>query len=326
MRFFRYNDPMKTLPKIVVILGPTASGKTRLAVALARALDGEIVSADSRQVYTGMDLGTGKDLGEYGEGPEAVSYHLIDVAAPTEQYDLKSFQTAAYEAINSILERGKLPIVVGGSGLYLQAVVDGYNLAPAAKSTGVGAEESDLSLEELHKRLGTAFVSRLSESDRKNPRRLQRYLDIRQQSDEAHEALHGESQPLYDCLVLGIEYPLEELRSRIRRRLEDRFAQGMVAEVEQLQESGVSWERLAAFGLEYKFISRYLKQEMMGRGGEEALEDMKEKLALASGQFAKRQLTWFKRWQKQGREIIWLQPNDMEDIGKIKRILTDYLH
>ncbi len=317
---------MKTLPKIIVILGPTASGKTKLAVAVARALNGEIVSADSRQVYAGMDLGTGKDLAEYGEGPEAVPYHLIDVAAPTDQYDVKSYQTAAYEAINGILRRGKLPILVGGSGLYLQAVVDGYNLAPAAASKGFGAEESDLSLEELHERLGAAFVNRLSESDRKNPRRLQRYVDIRQQSDEAHEALHGESKPRYDCLVLGLEYPIDELRSRIRQRLEERFAQGMVAEVEQLQESGVSWERLAAFGLEYKFISRYLKQEMLGRGGEEALEDMKEKLALASGQFAKRQLTWFKRWQKQGREIVWLQPQDTKDMEKIKLILTSRLH
>lgn len=318
---FRYNDPMKTLPKIIVILGPTASGKTRLAVELARALNGEIVSADSRQVYKGMDLGTGKDLAEYGEGENAVPYHLIDVAAPMEQYDLKSYQEAAYKAIDGILSQGKLPILVGGSGLYLQAVVDGYALAAAPKA-GDSSDPEPRSLTELQERLGEGFLARLNPSDRSNPRRLERYLAIKQQSDALHDELHGPSQPRYQCLVLGLELPIDEIRSKIRVRLEQRFQEGMIDEVEQLHENGVEWPRLEAFGLEYKFIARYLKQEQAGRSGDEALEDMKERLALASGQFAKRQLSWFKRWQKQGREINWIAPDDTK---KARELIRDFL-
>lgn len=294
---------MKKLPKIIAVIGPTASGKTRLGVALAREFNGEIISADSRQVYRGMDLGTGKDLEEYGDIP----YHLIDVADPNDQFDLKAYQDMAYKAINGVLERDKLPIVVGGSGLYLQAIIDGYVLSSV--SSAIKSEE-DYSLEAIRAELGETFVSRLNPSEQKNKRRLLRYLEIKKQSDDAQEQLHGTSEPRYETLVIGLDVSIETIREHIKKRLESRFEQGMIEEVERLHDEGVSWERLKAFGLEYKFIARYLQQNIYD---DEALEDMKEKLNFASGQFAKRQMTWFKRWAKQGRGIVWIKPSAIKD-------------
>lgn len=304
------------MKKILVILGPTSSGKTKLAVELARYFNGEIVSADSRQVYKGMDIGTGKDLEEYGQGSKAVRYHLIDVTAPTIQFNLKRFQILAYKAINDILKRKKTPILVGGSGLYLQAVVDGYQLSEA-KPVTEKVSISKLTLTDIYQeinKLDQKFLDRLNESEKKNKQRLLRYLEILQSSDSAHNNLHSTSKPQYESLVIGINYSLETIRQKITKRLDNRFEQGMIEEVKNLHKNGLSWEKLEAFGLEYKFISQYLQKKI-------SLPEMKEKLAIASGQFAKRQMSWFRRWEKQGREILWVKGNNI-----LNRRLSDTIN
>ncbi len=294
---------MKNLPKLIVILGPTSSGKTKLAVEVAHQFNGEIVSADSRQVYKGMDIGTGKDLDEYGKGSKAIQYHLIDVVEPSNQFNLKQYQSLAYKAIDGIIKQKKTPILVGGSGLYLQAVVDGYQLSDAKPNNIQIHKTSKLTLEEIYnqiKRLDSKFLDRLNPSEKNNKQRLQRYLEILQSSNTVHNDLHGISKPRYTSLVIGINYSLDTIRQKIKKRLDSRFKQGMIEEVEGLHNKGLSWEKLEAFGLEYKYISQYLQKKI-------SLQVMKEKLAIASGQFAKRQMTWFRRWEKQGREILWVK-------------------
>ncbi len=320
------------LPKIIAIIGATATGKTALAVRLARELNGEIVSADSRQVYRGMDLGTGKDLAEYGSGRDAVPYYLIDVAKPQQQFDLNSYQKQAYAAIDDILRRGKLPILVGGSGLYVQAIVDGYVLSETA-SAKTATSRAELTLKDLQsrvKQLDPAFFKKLNPSDQKNHRRLLRYLEILSDSQKSHDALHGKSKPRYDCLVIGVEASIETIRKNIKKRLNDRFKAGMIEEVERLHDKGLSWERLEAFGLEYKFIAQYLQAlESRARGnnrkkeGNAGLKDMQDKLAIASGQFAKRQLSWFRRWEKQGREVLWLRKTAYKKVAESIRLFLE---
>ena len=294
---------MKNLRKLIVILGPTSSGKTKVAVEVARQFNGEIVSADSRQVYKGMDIGTGKDLYEYGNGSKAIKYHLIDVVEPSNQFNLKQYQSLAYKAIEDIIKRKKTPILVGGSGLYLQAVVDGYQLSEAKLKNEKIHETSNLTLDEIYnqiKELDPQFLDRLNQSEKNNKQRLQRYLEILQSSNSVHNDLHGVSKPRYNCLVIGINYSLNTIRQRIQKRLDSRFEQGMIKEVESLHNKRLSWKKLEDFGLEYKYISQYLQKKI-------SLQVMKEKLAIASGQFAKRQMTWFRRWEKQGREILWVK-------------------
>jgi tRNA dimethylallyltransferase len=293
---------MKNLPKLLVILGPTSSGKTKLAIEIAHQFNGEIISADSRQVYKGMDIGTGKDLDEYGKGREAIKYHLIDVAEPNIGFNVKEYQLQAYKAIDGIIKRKKTPILVGGSGLYLQAVVDGYQLSES-KPTPEKSSISKLTLDQLYsqiKKLDSKFLDRLNDSEKKNKQRLLRYLEIMESSQTAHNDLHGKSKQRYNSFVIGINFSLETIRKKIKKRLNDRFEQGMVKEIESLHQNGLSWEKLEAFGLEYKFISQYLQKKV-------SLKEMKEKIAIASGQFAKRQMTWFRRWEKQGREILWVK-------------------
>lgn len=297
-------------PPVLVILGSTSAGKTSLAVRLAASFGGEIVSADSRQVYRGMDIGTGKDLAEYRVGRKLIPYHLIDVVDPNQNFDLAEYCCQARAAIDDITSRGRLPIVCGGSGLYLQALVDNYQL-PEAKPNQKQREELEaLGAEELLARLSTLkpeFAARLNNSDRNNKRRLIRYLEIaalesfskNQLQPESPEREERRQASPYDFLVIGLDYPDDILKRRIRERLESRFQEGMLLEVEQLHEGGVSWERFESFGLEYRFLSRYLRQ-----GGE--YEELFEKLATAIYRFAKRQKTWFRRWQKQGREIAWV--------------------
>lgn len=294
----------KIKPKILLILGTTASGKTNLGVKLAKKLSGEIISADSRQVYRGMDIGTGKDLKEYGSGQTKVPYHLIDIVEPEEKFDLAKYQKKALLAIKDILSRGKLPIIVGGSGLYLQALVDNYKLAAVKPNLARRLEIEKLSLEETFKRIAELkpdFAARLNNSDRHNHRRLGRYLEI---IESGKAAKVGKRETPYDFLLLGVSWPDDILRERIKARLNERLtAEDLVAEVERLNAAGLSWQRLKSFGLEYKFISQYLLDEL-------DYEAMVDKLSTAIYRFAKRQKTWFKRWEKQGRKINWVNDFD----------------
>ncbi|MDD4412379.1 MAG: tRNA (adenosine(37)-N6)-dimethylallyltransferase MiaA [Patescibacteria group bacterium] len=301
--------------KIVVILGPTSSGKTGVAIELARIFNGEVISADSRQVYKGMDIGTGKDLKDYEatDNEPEVKYHLIDVANPEDQYDLALYQKAAKQAIADIVSRGKLPIIAGGSGLYLQAIVDGYSLSEIKPDFSLreDLETKDLTaLQAILKEKNLAFFEKINNSDLNNKRRLIRYIEVFSLSNNK---LQEKVSPNYQTLLIGLPWEREILNQRIRTRLLARLNEGMVAEIEGLNDNGVSWQRLEKFGLEYKWVSRYLQNKI-------GYEEMVEKLYNDICRFAKRQMTWFRRWEKQGAKIHWI--NDIKEIeGLVKEFL-----
>ncbi|MFA6254453.1 MAG: tRNA (N6-isopentenyl adenosine(37)-C2)-methylthiotransferase MiaB [Patescibacteria group bacterium] len=282
------------LPKVVVVLGTTSAGKTKLAVKLAKKFNGEIISADSRQVYQGMDIGTGKDLAEYGKVP----YHLIDVADPKAQFTVARWQKSAYEAINDILKRGKLPIVCGGTGLYISALVEGYNLSETRDQRPEIRDRLDnLSLKQLLIKLKKVDSKTFGVIDKKNRRRVQRALEIYYQSGIPKSEQPKNQKPPYEFLQLGMTFPKPFLHQRIDQRLKHRLEkEGMIAEIKRLHRQGVSWQRLDDFGLEYRFVSRYLKKEINQ-------EEMFSSLSRAIKDFAKRQMTWFRRDKK----ILWLK-------------------
>lgn len=304
---------MNNKTKLIVILGPTASGKTKMAVDLAAKFNGEIISADSRQVYCGMDVGTGKDLSEYGTVP----FHLMDVADPKSQYTLAEFKKAADEAIGEIAIRGKLPMLVGGSGLYLQAVVDNYSLeVDKSADTELRKRLEQKTSEELFtqlQKMNLEFANKLNNSDKNNKRRLIRYLELNNHSTVS-PIKRGEAK--YDSLIIGLMPDKELMQEKIYKRLIERLEkEDMVAEVERLRSSGVSDQRLKDFGLEYKFIAEYLEEKYR-------YEEMIERLFIAIKQFAKRQITWFRRWERQGVKIVWLAPLEA---NKAKTLVKDFL-
>ena len=305
-----HKQKIKQKPRVLVILGPTASGKTALAVKLAKELKGEIISADSRQVYRGMDIGTGKDLKEYGK----IKYHLIDVVSPEDEFNLAKYQKLANKAISDVLSRGKLPIIVGGTGLYLQAIVDGYRLSKYAPDLKRRRELEALSVLDLYDLLQKAkpeFANNLNNSDRNNPRRLIRYIEIMESGELPQKP---KKIMAYDFLILGLRQNDDDMRARIVKRIKDRLdKEDMVGEVEGLIDNGLSLARLNSFGLEYRYISWYLQDKM-------EYDEMVEKLGLASYRYAKRQKTWFKRWEKQGRTINWIS-----ELKEAKKIIKDWL-
>ena len=304
----------KSKPKILVILGPTASGKTSLAVKLASKLNGEIISADSRQVYRGMNVGTGKDLKEYIIKGKKIAHHLIDVVNPNEEFNLATYQKLVNQAILEILSRGHLPIIVGGTGLYLQAIVDGYKLSERKPDLKRRDELEAMTVSELYNLLEKNkpdFADKLNNSDKNNPRRLIRYLEI-MELGEIEEA--PKKVVPYDFLILGLRQDDDEMRVRIVKRIKDRLDyEDMIGEVERLIDAGLSLVRLNSFGLEYRFISWYLQDKM-------DYNEMIEKLGIASYRFAKRQKTWFKRWEKQGRIINWVS-----DLKEAQKIIKNWL-
>ena len=299
--------------KGVVILGPTSSGKTSLAVKLAYKYGGEIISADSRQVYRGMDIGTGKDLGDFsfkgGNGDDInIPYHLIDVVDPNEEFDVVQWNKMAKLAIDDILKRGKLPIVVGGTGLYLQSLVDNYNFSedkPDKRERNLLEAKSIEDLISILKNLKPGVEDELDENDFGNKRRLIRYIQVLQNDKNFSIKKSLNTKNKYNFLLLGLTFPREVLRERIYKRLIQRIEkEGMLEEVRRLHDGGVSWERLESFGLEYKHLSWYLNNKIK-------YEEMVDKLNTAIRQFAKRQMTWFRRWERQGRGIKWI--NDIEE-------------
>ena len=318
------------LPKIIAIVGTTASGKTSLAVDLAYRFDGEIVSADSRQVYKYMDIGTGKDLCEYHYRiPQSkirrnstfdirhstfakIPYHCIDLVHPNTEYSLGKWHRKATLAVDDILGRGKLPIIAGGTGLYAQALLEGFDLAETKPDWPLRERLEKLSVDKLYaklKKLDRKFADALHASDRKNKRRLIRYIEIRShipstrlRTDADRISRIENNSPKYETLILGITWPEDELKRRINERLEDRLKnEDMIGEVERLHKDfGVSWRRLIGFGLEYKYISLYLQ-------GKLSLAEMKDELNRAVYQFSRRQLSWLRRWQRQGKKIYWIK-------------------
>ena len=283
---------MQNRPNLIVVLGPTASGKTALGVALAEHLHGEIISADSRQVFRGMDIGTGKDLHEYGDIP----YHLIDLLDAGEEFSVYAFQKQAYAALENIRRRQKLPVVVGGTGLYLDALLKGYCLVDAPENLVLRAELADVNLAELRERLQQLRPEQHNRTDLDDRGRLLRAIEVAEAELNAGEQ---PAAPDIQPLVFGIRWPREVLRQRIRLRLRQRLEQGMIAEVEALLAQGVDHPALEYYGLEYRFISHYLQ-------GQLNRNDMEQKLYSAICQFAKRQETWFRRMERRGTQIVWL--------------------
>ena len=278
---------MSDLSKITVIMGTNASGKSGLGVTLAEHYGGEIVSADSRQVFRGLDLGSGKITPEETRG---VPHHLIDVCEPGEFFSMHDFQRMAYEAIDGIISRDRLPFLVGGTGLYVASVTEGYLMSDKAPDLEYRAYLETFETPKLYEMLLKALPD--TDVEPKNRNRVMRLLEKLHAGDDHVPR----SQPRYECLKLGVTWEREALRARIDERLERRLKAGMIEEVKGLMDAGVSAEFLYKLGLEYRFIAQYLNGEISSR------EEMVELLGTAIKQFAKRQMTWFRR----DRDILWL--------------------
>ena len=291
----------------LVILGPTASGKTGLGVQLARVLNGEILSADSRQVYRGLEIGSGKDLEEYRSGGEPVPYHLIDIVGLEEEFSVFAYQRFFYDAFEEVRGRGKLPVVVGGTGLYLEAVLKGYRMVEVPENRELRAELERLPMEELVRRLQSLKVGLHNVTDTDNCARAIRAIEIAQYSRD-HSPQPG---PDIRPLILGTRWDRSVLRKRIAARLRERLEAGMIEEVEGLHRDGVTWERLERLGLEYRFVSQFLKGEF------KSSNDLFQKLNSAIVQFAKRQESWFRRMERHGTEIHWIREADFNDAMRV---------
>lgn len=280
----------------LVVLGPTASGKTALGVKLARLLGGEILSVDSRQVYRGLDIGSGKDLSEYGAGKNAVPYHLIDIVDLSSEFSVFDFQNACFDAWEDVRGRGALPVLVGGTGLYLEAALSAERMVPVPEDTELRKELEALSDEALAQRLRDAKPDTHNTTDFTERDRTVRAIEI-----AVHSARCGaKPAPPIRPLVLGIQWDREILRRRITARLRARLEEGMIDEVEQLHDAGWSWERLERLGLEYRLVSCFLRGQIRNRN------DLFQKLNTAIHQFAKRQETWYRRMERRGQEIHWV--------------------
>lgn len=292
------------MSKMITILGPTASGKTTLAAHLAAAMDGEIISADSRQVYRRMDIGTGKDLADYTVGDRQVPYHLIDIAEPGTHYNLFRYQQDFHRAYDDIVGRGRQPILCGGTGLYIEAVLKGYRLAVVpenkelrARLEGKPLDELAVMLAELKRRNGSTMHNK---TDVDTAKRAIRAIEI-----ETFIALHpdvdvaSDNRQPADSIIIGVDIDREERRRRITSRLRQRLNEGMVDEVRALLDSGINADDLIYYGLEYKYVTEYV----IGRIG---YDEMFGLLEIAIHQFAKRQMTWFRGMERRGTSIHWV--------------------
>ena len=292
---------------LLTILGPTASGKTRLATGLARECDGEIISADSRQVFRGMDIGAGKDLHEYGDVP----YHLIDILDSGTEFSVFDFQRLFFDSFHDITERGRLPFLCGGSGLYLDAILRGYRMVAVPEDPGLRLELENRSPDELAALLRELKPDLHNTSDLLERSRTIRAIEIARYEREF--ASRQEPFPDIRSLTIGIRWERSELRRRITERLRQRLQEGMIDEVRQLHEAGVTWERLNYYGLEYRFVGSYLQ-------GALNFNDLFQKLNSAIHDFAKRQENWFRRMERHGTAIHWVA-GDGDPLAEARRLL-----
>ncbi len=307
---------------LITILGPTASGKTPFAAALAADIGGEIVSADSRQVYRGMDIGTGKDLADYEVGGRHVPFHLIDIAAPGTRYNLYRYQHDACAAIADIERRGHCAILCGGTGLYIEAVLKGYRLSTVEQNPELRASLEGKSMDELTEMLralkaqtGSAMHNT---TDVDSPQRAVRAIEI-----ESYNLTHADERrdmPARQSVIIGLDIPREERRRKISQRLRHRLEQeDMVGEIKRLIDSGVKADDLIYYGLEYRFVTEYVI-------GRISYEEMYRQLEIAIHQFAKRQMTWFRGMERRGLTIHWLDallPMD-EKVRRAKEIVEEF--
>ena len=302
---------------MITILGPTACGKTDLAAHLAYYIDGEIISADSRQVYRGMDIGTGKDLADYTVNGRQIPYHLIDICDPGEKYNLFRYQQDFHKAYSDIRSRGKVPVLCGGTGLYIESVLRGYSLSPVPQNPELRkslegrtlAELTDI-LVNLKEQTGSAMHNT---TDVDSCQRAIRAIEI--ESYNLQTPLEKRTMPPVDSLVIGVSIDRDLRRERITRRLKQRLDNGMVDEIRGLLDKGVSRDDLVYYGLEYKYVTMYAV-------GELSYDEMFRQLEIAIHQFAKRQMTWFRGMERRGVKINWIDSTlDMDDkIKKIKQL------
>jgi len=307
------------MSRMITILGPTASGKTPLAAALAHEIGGEIISADSRQVYRRMDIGTGKDLADYrlavNGSPIDIPYHLIDICEPGTKYNLFQYQQDFYDAYQDIIGRGVTPILCGGTGLYIEAVLKGYQLSPVPQNPelrqhleGKGLDELTQMLVALKQQNGSVMHNK---TDVDSPQRAIRAIEI--ETYNAEHPLPCRELPPVDSLIIGVNIDRETRREKITKRLKARLEEGLVDEVRGLLAEGIPAEDLIYYGLEYKFVTEYIV-------GKTTYDEMFRQLEIAIHQFAKRQMTWFRGMERRGFYIHWIDATlPMEE--KVTQIL-----
>lgn len=292
---------------LITILGPTATGKTKLAAQLGYHYNGEIISADSRQVYKGMDIGTGKDLSDYLVNGNPVNFHLIDIVEPSEEFDLFRFKKLFTKSFKEIESRSGIPFLVGGTGMYLSSILQNYNLKIADRSIEKIKELNSFTDDHLRKILRTSGRKLHNVTDLKDRERMIEAILIHL-ADESFA-----NDPKIISLNIGIRFPREVIKKRITERLKKRLNDGMIEEVQALLFKGITYDKLIFFGLEYKYIAKYLKSEL-------SYNDMFQKLNIAIHNFAKRQMTWFRKMEKEGTEIHWMDGNDL---NKAKQIIDE---
>ena len=303
------------MQKMITILGPTASGKTSLAAALAARIDAEIISADSRQVYRGMTIGTGKDLDDYRLGDRLIPYHLIDICEPGTKYNLFQYQQDFHLIYNNIVARGVCPILCGGTGLYIESVLKGYALSPVPQNQALRDELADKSLAELTemledlKRRNHSVMHNRTDVD--TAQRAIRAIEI--ETYNLEHPTDNRTLPPIDSVIIGVDINREERRRKITQRLKQRLEEGMVDEIRQLLDRGIAPENLIYYGLEYKFVTEYVI-------GKTSYEEMFRQLEIAIHQFAKRQMTWFRGMERRGFTIHWIDALDPMD-SKVAQIM-----
>uniref|UniRef100_UPI004024BD86 tRNA (adenosine(37)-N6)-dimethylallyltransferase MiaA n=1 Tax=Prevotella sp. TaxID=59823 RepID=UPI004024BD86 len=300
---------------MITILGPTASGKTSLAAALAARIDAEIISADSRQVYRGMTIGTGKDLDDYRQGDRLIPYHLIDICEPGTKYNLFQYQQDFHLIYNNIVARGVRPILCGGTGLYIESVLKGYALSPVPQNQALRDKLADKSLAELTemledlKRRNHSVMHNRTDVD--TAQRAIRAIEI--ETYNLEHPTDNRTLPPIDSVIIGVDINREERRRKITQRLKQRLEEGMVDEIHQLLDRGIAPENLIYYGLEYKFVTEYVI-------GKTSYEEMFRQLEIAIHQFAKRQMTWFRGMERRGFTIHWIDALDPMD-SKVAQIM-----
>lgn len=303
------------MQKMITILGPTASGKTSLAAALAARIDAEIISADSRQVYRGMTIGTGKDLDDYRQGDRVIPYHLIDICEPGTKYNLFQYQQDFHLIYNNIVARGVRPILCGGTGLYIESVLKGYALSPVPQNQALRDKLADKSLAELTEMLEDLKHRNHSvmhnRTDVDTAQRAIRAIEI--ETYNLEHPTDNRTLPPIDSVIIGVDINREERRRKITQRLKQRLEEGMVDEIRQLLDCGIAPENLIYYGLEYKFVTEYVI-------GKTSYEEMFRQLEIAIHQFAKRQMTWFRGMERRGFTIHWIDALDPMD-SKVAQIM-----
>jgi tRNA dimethylallyltransferase len=299
---------------LLVILGATASGKTKLAVSLAHELNGEIISADSRQVFKDMNIGTGKDLVDYVANGQAIPYHLIDIREAGESYNVNAFKEDFYEAYSQIIAKNRLPILCGGTGMYIHSLLLQHELTAIPPNEDLRSSLQSLSKEELIKQLDVFPLPLRLNVDYSSTKRIIRAIEIA--AYLSHHPLEKRALPTLTPLIIGLKHELEIRRSKIIERLDFRLENGLIKEVELLIKNGVSTEKLTFYGLEYKFVAAYLS-------GDLTLDQLKDRLGIAICQFAKRQMTFFRKMEKDGIKIHWLDAT--QDLSQLKQRVINLL-